>query len=160
MKAVLFDLDGTLLPMNQDEFIKAYFKGLSGRLTLHGYEPQAFLQSVWKGIGAMLKNDGAHTNEERFWEAFTSVYGKKALDDLPHFNAYYQEEFPKLKAVCGYHESAATIVKRLKEHGVRVVLATNPVFPEVATKTRVIVNQTLSIMRKFLKRRGLKRRNA
>ncbi len=25
MKAVFFDLDGTLLPMDQDEFVKAYF---------------------------------------------------------------------------------------------------------------------------------------
>ena len=29
MKAVLFDLDGTLLPMDQDVFNKAYFGALS-----------------------------------------------------------------------------------------------------------------------------------
>ncbi len=42
---VLFDLDGTLLPMDQDLFIKAYFKGLAARLAPHGYDPAALINS-------------------------------------------------------------------------------------------------------------------
>ena len=32
IKAVLFDLDGTLLPMDQDLFLKSYFKGIGKKL--------------------------------------------------------------------------------------------------------------------------------
>ena len=33
IKAVLFDLDGTLLPMDQDTFIKAYLGGMAKSFT-------------------------------------------------------------------------------------------------------------------------------
>ena len=39
VKAVLFDLDGTLLPMDQDEFTKGYFKLLVGFVRIRGKEP-------------------------------------------------------------------------------------------------------------------------
>ena len=55
---VLFDLDGTLLPMDMNEFIKAYFGGLARRLAPHGYEPQKLIDSIWQGTAAMVKNDG------------------------------------------------------------------------------------------------------
>ena len=32
MNTVLFDLDGTLLPMDQDEFIRLYMEGLARRV--------------------------------------------------------------------------------------------------------------------------------
>ena len=56
-KAVLFDLDGTLLPMDQDVFVKAYFKGIAKRLSAHGYEPEKLIEAIWLGTGAMIKND-------------------------------------------------------------------------------------------------------
>jgi FMN phosphatase YigB (HAD superfamily) len=37
LKAVLFDLDGTLLPMDMDKFIKTYFGGLAKRMAPFGY---------------------------------------------------------------------------------------------------------------------------
>ena len=68
MKAVLFDLDGTLLPMDQDVFNKAYFGALSKKLAPRGYEPKSFIDSVWAGVIAMLRNDGKNTNEQVFWQ--------------------------------------------------------------------------------------------
>ena len=46
---VLFDLDGTLLPMDQNAFIKAYFGGLARRLAPHGYDPQKLIDAIWQG---------------------------------------------------------------------------------------------------------------
>ena len=40
IKAILFDLDGTLVPMDQDEFVKDYFKRISTKLVPYGYEPK------------------------------------------------------------------------------------------------------------------------
>ena len=70
IKAVLFDLDGTLLPMDQDEFVKAYLGLLGKRLALKGYEFETFMKVMWAGIGAMVKNNGSCTNEEAFWKVF------------------------------------------------------------------------------------------
>ena len=46
---VLFDLDGTLLPMDQDQFIKAYFGALAKKMAPHGYDPKQFVDTIWAG---------------------------------------------------------------------------------------------------------------
>lgn len=133
---VLFDLDGTLLPMDQDLFVKTYFGLLARRLAPLGYEPEALIKSIWAGTIAMIKNNGEKTNEEVFWDYFASVHGEKARDDLPEFDAFYREDFDKVKEVCGFNAKAREIVGFIKSKGLRVALATNPIFPAIATEKR------------------------
>ncbi len=137
IKAVLFDLDGTLLPMDQDIFVKAYFKGLSAKLAPLGYEPGQLIKVIWGGTDAMINNDGKKTNEEVFWDFFSKVYGEKSLNDQPHFEEFYKKEFQNVKEVCGRNENSYNLIHKLKEKGIRVVLATNPIFPAIATESRI-----------------------
>lgn len=137
IKAVLFDLDGTLLPMQQDEFTTAYFEGLSKKLAPYGYEPQQLIGGVWHGTKAMVKNDGKQTNEQVFWKEFAELFGDKAYDDTDKFNAFYENYFDSLKSHCDYNEQANKTVQTLKEKGYILVLASNPVFPMTAQKKRM-----------------------
>lgn len=134
---VLFDLDGTLLPMDQDVFVKEYFGRIAGKLAPQGYDPKKLVDTIWRGTGAMVKNDGSTSNEEAFWKVAVAVYGDQIIGDKHFFDEFYEEEFDKIKAVCGYHPAAAQIVHGLKEKGVRVALATNPIFPARATQWRI-----------------------
>ena len=134
---VLFDLDGTLLPMDQDVFVKHYFGRIAGKLAPQGYEPKRLVDTIWRGTGAMVKNDGSKSNEEAFWEVAVSVYGDQIVKDKHFFDEFYETEFDEIKAVCGYHPAAAGIVHNLKEKGLRVALATNPIFPARATQWRI-----------------------
>ena len=134
---VLFDLDGTLLPMDQDVFIGAYFKHLAAGLAPAGYDPKKLADSVWAGTGAMIGNDGRRTNEEVFWERFEHVYGKSARSDLPLFEEFYRTRFNRVAEVCGKNPMAAELIGLLKQNRIRLVLATNPVFPAVATRNRI-----------------------
>ena len=52
-------------------------------------------------------------------------------------DAFYNEEFDEVAAVCGFNPKAAETVRALKERGVRVILATNPLFPQIATQKRI-----------------------
>ena len=137
LKAVLFDLDGTLLPMDQDGFTHGYFKLLCRKLAGYGYDPDQLVKAVWKGTGAMVKNDGSCSNEEAFWRCFSGIYGEDALKDIPLFNAFYANEFQQAKALCGHNPKAKEVVELSKAFGLRVVLATNPLFPAVATQSRI-----------------------
>ncbi len=137
IKVVLFDLDGTLLPMDQDVFVKTYFGLLAKKLVPYGYEQEKLIQSVWAGTAAMVQNDGKRSNEERFWETFAEVYGVDAKKDIEVFEDFYRNEFAGVKDVCGYHPKAAETVRLLKEKGYRVALATNPIFPRIATSQRI-----------------------
>ena len=87
---ILFDLDGTLLPMDQDEFVRVYFKLLAKKLAGHGYDPQALLGNIWAGVEAMVKNTGEVNNEEAFWRTFDAIYGESVRKDIPIFEEYYR----------------------------------------------------------------------
>jgi len=137
IKAILFDLDGTLLPMDQDNFMGLYFKSLAEKLAPHGYDPKTLIDAVWSGTTAMVKNSGEKTNEEVFWEDFRNQNGKDAKKDIPIFDDFYRNEFEGVKAACGYHPKAAETVAFIKEKGLRVALATNPLFPAIATENRI-----------------------
>lgn len=137
IKAVLFDLDGTLLPMDQDRFVKTYFHLLAVKLAPHGYDPKQLVDAVWAGTAAMVKNNGHQSNEAAFWEKFTELFGPQAKEDLPLFEEFYRKEFAGAKAVCGFNPKAAETVAQIKERGLRVALATNPIFPAVATESRI-----------------------
>ena len=135
-KAVLFDLDGTLLPMKQDEFVRYYFSLLAERFQPLGYDTKEFHGTIWKGIAAEAGNDGSRTNEEVFWDVFASVFGEESRSAASVFEDFYRNEFQKVKGVCQPSPLADEIVKMLKAKGCKVVLATNPIFPRIATESR------------------------
>ena len=137
LKAVFFDLDGTLLPMDQNLFIKAYLGSFAQKLVPHGYDPKQFVQTIWLGVSAMVQNDGKRYNETLFWEQFEKVYGQKTYDDAPLMDDFYQKDFDKAKDVCGFNPKAKQVVDQIKNMGLKVVLATNPIFPAIATQKRM-----------------------
>lgn len=134
---VLFDLDGTLLPMDQDTFVKAYFGLLAKKLAPYGYETEKLIPAIWEGTAAMVKNDGSATNEEAFWKCFATRFGQDVRKDEPLFDEYYRNEFSAVQASCGFAPGAAEVVAFLKSKGIRMALATNPIFPAVATRARI-----------------------
>ncbi len=137
IKLVLFDLDGTLLPMDQSEFMRAYFGLLSKAMESRGYEPKAFIEEILRGTAAMMSNDGSYSNETVFWNSFCKTFGEDALKEEPFLESFYKTEFELVKNACGFDPEAARAVKELRALGKRVVLATNPLFPEVATRARI-----------------------
>ena len=137
IKTVMFDLDGTLLPMDQDQFTKYYFGLLAKKLAPYGYNAEQLVSGIWAGTAAMVKNDGSCTNEEAFWKKFCALMGEKVLEDKPLFEDFYRVEFQGARASCGFAPQAAGLVKKLKAAGYRVLLATNPIFPAIATESRI-----------------------
>lgn len=134
---VLFDLDGTLLPMDQDVFIHTYFKGLCARMIPFGYDPKALVEGIWAGTAAMVKNDGSCSNEEAFWNAFAALMGEQIRQYIPLFDDFYRTDFQKVQQVCGFAPQAKEVIDLVKALGMTPVLATNPLFPAIATQSRV-----------------------
>ncbi len=137
IKAVLFDLDGTLLPLDQDVFIKTYFGMMAQKLSQYGYDPDKMIKTIWGGTAAMIANKSDMTNEDVLWEHFTSVYGKESISVKAIFEDFYRNEFQSVKKVSSPDPRAAEVIAMLKERGIRVILATNPLFPSIATESRI-----------------------
>lgn len=142
-KVILFDLDGTLLPQDQDEFVGAYFKELVKKLVALGLpastpeEQRALGKVVMAGTYAMMKNDGSCTNEERFFQTFYALTGVDMYPQKNEFDKFYENEFQEVGKVCGFNPFVKTAVEQLKEKGCRVAVATNPLFPLIANKQRL-----------------------
>ena len=136
-KAILFDLDGTLLPMDQEVFVRDYLGRMAAFLAPHGYDPQSLIKAVWVGTGAMVKNDGKALNEDVFWYVFNSILGRDAKQDLALFEEFYRTEFQKAKDSCGFNPAAVEAIRQIKDMGYRLILATNPLFPAIATYSRI-----------------------
>lgn len=134
---ILFDLDGTLLPMDQDVFVEEYLKLLAKKFAGHGYDPEALPGNIWAGVKAMTTNTGEYNNEEAFWRTFDAIYGEGVRKDIPLFEEYYKNEFQQVQNVCGFNPQAAELIHYVKEKGLRTILATNPLFPIVATASRI-----------------------
>ena len=107
---VFFDLDGTLLPMDQEVFLEAYMSGLAAKLAPHGYEPKHLIKSIWKGTGAMVMNDGSARNDDVFWKVFSTCFGRDTTADEPVFLDFYQNEFQTVAKACGFDPSSAETV--------------------------------------------------
>lgn len=136
-RMILFDLDGTLLPMDMDVFTGYYFKLLAKKAAPRGYtDPKALIDGVWAGTAAMVKNDGSRSNEAAFWAKFAELFGERVYADKPLFDEFYANEFNQAQAVCGFNPKARKTVELCKALGFRVALATNPLFPDVATRNR------------------------
>lgn len=136
---ILFDLDGTLLPMVQDEFVKFYMPLLAKAYLSKGVpvEPKKFIGAVWAGYEAMVKNDGSRTNRETFWSYIDPELPIGAEESEKIAEEFYGGEFNQ--AVCTTRPTplADQIVKTVKGKGLGTYLATNPVFPRCATMNRM-----------------------
>ncbi len=137
ISTILFDLDGTLLPMDLDVFLKHYLAGMARKMAPHGYDAQMLSKAIWEGTEAMVRNDGTQSNEAVFWNVFTSIFGEAALKDRPLFEDFYQTDFQALKSICGFDPRAAEAIRQIIDAGYRVALATNPLFPAIATLSRI-----------------------
>ena len=137
LTTVLFDLDGTLLPMELDRFLEHYFALLTKKLAAHDYDPKAVINGMWEGVNAMIANDGSSTNEDAFWKAFCKEIGKDVRKDMPLFEDFYRNEFIGAKDACGFDKKAVQTVAAVKARGLRTVLATNPLYPAIATESRI-----------------------
>lgn len=137
MDTILFDLDGTLLPMDQDAFIEGYFKGVSKKLYPYDFDTKTLVSAIWEGTKSMIENDGSMRNDQRFWNTTIDILGQRIMDHEHVFSDYYKSEFQDMKKATNPNPLAKKIIDKLKDKGYRVILATNPVFPKIATYSRI-----------------------
>ncbi len=134
---LLFDLDGTLLPMDTERFIGAYIKTIAEYMQKY-LSAQEFVGYLLAATETMIKdNDPGRTNEQVFIADFFRRSGLEPKDILPVFENFYKEKFPALKSYTAPSLLSRLILDQALEADLRVVIATNPVFPCMAIKERL-----------------------
>lgn len=136
-KAILYDMDGTLVPMDMKEFTDGYFRLLAKRLTPYNIPTDLLIDSIWKGTAAMVQNDGSRKNVEAFWEVFYKLTGVTDKSIEAECDDFYGREFKDAKAFTKDNDLATEAVALSRQKADLVALATNPLFPMVGQVTRM-----------------------
>ncbi|AOT68502.1 HAD family hydrolase [Geosporobacter ferrireducens] len=137
INTILFDLDGTLLPMDVDVFMSNYFKAL-GKKCAHLVDPKKLPKMILDSTECMVRSvDAVKTNQEVFMEDFAKKIESDFQSLLPVLDEFYKEEFQNLKFTTQPVEIVVEVIKILKEKGYTLVVATNPLFPRQAILHRI-----------------------
>jgi FMN phosphatase YigB (HAD superfamily) len=138
-KAILFDLDGTLLDINMEIFLQYYFAEMMEAAREYGYKDvKRMVAQVYHATDLMIANRSpAILNEEAFMKEFLDNGNDPEPAVRGFFDAFYQQRFPRLKVYCRPFPGIAEMMQRLRGRGFKVVIATNPVFPREAIQQRL-----------------------
>ncbi len=136
-QAILFDLDGTLLPMDLEPFAKMYFGALARELAPFGLTPEKLFQPFWAATKAMMGNTTGRLNADVFWDTFTALTQVKREEVEPICDAFYTGGFNLARAATKENPLAKEAVRLAREKAEHVILATNPLFPMAGQQTRL-----------------------
>lgn len=141
IRAVLFDLDGTLNGIDMGDFLPLHFQAL-GRWVGDLIEPDRLLRELWVAAGAMMGGAGPAadpglTNLEKFRRAF--LPGHEELRDRlwARLQRFYREGVDGLERHAPRKPEAREVVLTVQHMGMRTAVATNPVFPEAFIRRRL-----------------------
>lgn len=133
---ILFDLDGTLLPMDFDQFTQKYFTFM-GHHFKEDIDPNILPKLIWDATKMMVTTNDGRTNEDIFMECFKSYVPKNIEFYKSKFNEYYDTLFEEVKSTTYESKEIQDGVKLLKDKGYNLVIATNPLFPLKANYHRI-----------------------
>jgi FMN phosphatase YigB (HAD superfamily) len=136
LRAVLFDLDGTLLDIEITTFLGRYFKAL-GSLMLEAFPERDLMPAILESTDSMQKPHPGRTNRDVFYEVFLDRTGVDLTEHWPLFEGFYRDRFPALGHGYGPKNGARRAVETARELGLEIVVATQPIFPRSAIEHRL-----------------------
>ncbi len=137
-KNFLFDLDGTLLPMDMKYFIDLYVAAFcKSMVPVTKIESKPLMNAIWTSVAKMAKNDGDCLNIDIFWQTMNSVCKRDMRVFSDNFDNFYRGEFSVCRAATKVQPLARIVVDYIRQRGGNIIVSTNPIFPKSSTYSRI-----------------------
>jgi FMN phosphatase YigB (HAD superfamily) len=137
IRALLLDLDDTLLQTNLERFLPAYMTRLAGSLA-DRWPPEVVLSALNEATGRMIRNlDPTRTLKEAFDAHFYPALGADESDLRQTVAAFYRDSYPQLAELVAPVPGGPELVQAALAADMEVVVATNPLFPQTAIDQRL-----------------------
>lgn len=137
IKAILFDLDGTLTFMDQNEFMRNYIGLLVPRFA-HLLPQDKLAKHLLRSTEVMIKEPKTgRTNLQNFFDDFSKATGLSYSVLWPIFEEYYLTDFPALRCLARPNSDGKKVVETALQQGYAVAVAANPVMPKIAITERI-----------------------
>jgi len=136
LKAVLFDLDNTLILFEEEKFLMGYYPVLMARFA--GLFPDGqFAERLMKATVVLRDNDGSKINRELFLGVFCDGLKVSRDEVWSRFEQFFSLDFDIFKDAVTATPGAEAAFRHVKERGLKIVVATNPIWPLVVQKKRM-----------------------
>jgi FMN phosphatase YigB (HAD superfamily) len=136
LKAVLFDLDNTLIRFDEREFFEAYIPRIS-RVFSDIMSPETLLERLLFSTHMLMNNNGQMANTEYFMNFFSQGYEKYKGEIWKRFVKFYETEFDEFRALVSVIPGVREVFAKLKKTGVKLVIASNPIWPQIVQMKRL-----------------------
>jgi FMN phosphatase YigB (HAD superfamily) len=137
IKALLLDLDDTLLETHIDRFFPIYLEKLGAFLS-HAVPAQRLIPTLLKATQAMINNrDPERVLLQVFGDNFYGPLGTTEGVLLPLFLEFYATQFPSLRKLTNRLPEAKELVDCAFQAGLEVAVATKPLFPAAVNEERL-----------------------
>ena len=128
LKAILFDLDNTLILFDEDRFYQGYFQRIES-LFADILPADKFIDRLISATRAIVRNNGQMTNAEYFKDAFARGYENQRDELWRRFIHFYETEYDKLEVSITQPNHLHRTMDDIVGTGLKLVLASNPIFP-------------------------------
>ena len=138
IKVLLFDLDNTLLFMDENNFLLSYATNLAKYFSDVFEDPKIFIHHLLEGTNFMVATKSQDKNIAKFFQYF--VPHCKGLSEqiiYERFLNFYTHEFDNVKNIVVSTPLAPKIIEKALQSNLEIIIATNPIFPEIATRKRL-----------------------
>ncbi|MBI9083273.1 MAG: HAD family hydrolase [Desulfobacterales bacterium] len=136
LKAVLIDLDNTMVLFDEPAFYGRYFERLAPRF-VDLWPSEMFQRRLIEAIGALSGNKGEKSNRAFFLDAFTRGTDLAADGIWQRFLDFYRTDYDRIPVDAVVPEGLHEALAELEQSGLPLVVATNPVFPLMVQEKRL-----------------------
>jgi len=137
IRAVLFDLDGTLIDVNMKHFVPSYLrlliKNMDGQV-----EAKHATQVLHQAVAAMFANrDTSLTLEMVLLDVLQVELGMSPEVFQASLERFFVDDLESLRSMVTVHPLARQLIETSQAKGWPLVLATNPIFPRRVIDARL-----------------------
>jgi FMN phosphatase YigB (HAD superfamily) len=136
LRAVLFDLDNTLIRFDEREFFERYVSEIVPVFS-DFLPPGALVERLILSTQALMNNNGEKSNAEYFMSVFCSGWESLKEEIWGRFLAFYEREFDGFRFLVSVPSGVREVLAGLKKKGIKVVIASNPIWPLIVQVKRL-----------------------
>jgi FMN phosphatase YigB (HAD superfamily) len=136
LRAVLFDLDNTLIHFGERQFFQGYIPAVA-RVFADVMPGDLFLERLLSSTGMVLNNDGRMLNVDCFMSAFCKGYEAQRDEFWKRFTRFYETEYDQFRSLASVPAGARDMLLQLRERSLKLVIASNPLWPSIAQNKRL-----------------------
>jgi FMN phosphatase YigB (HAD superfamily) len=136
MEAVFLDLDNTLFLFDEAAFYANYFIRIKPFFA-DLIPPEQFQERLRRSLRALVQNDGRVPNSLCFLDTFCFRYRARLPAVWQRFLFFYESEYDQIPVRGQAAPGLKAVISDLSRRGLRLVVASNPVFPLIAQQKRL-----------------------